>query len=179
MNFFLLACLLALHALCGYFIRPYTLFPQLSLLLPSMFTPAYFHHRHLLPLACSHLLLPSPPTPTYLFPPTCSHLLLPLLPTFAITTYSSISLSSTYFIAYFRHRPLFSLACTIIAYSHLLPPLPPTCSRHRHLLPPTSTIATYLFLPSLPTPTYFHHCRLFRYLTYFYLLRRLLAYPCC
>jgi len=126
---------------------PYTLFPPLSLLLPSMPIPTYFHHHHLLPLAYSHLLLPLLLTHTYLFPPTCSRLLSPSLLASAIIAYSSILLASTYFIAYFPHHHLLSPTSAIIAYSRLLPPLPPTCSCLCCLLPP------------LPL-AYFHHHRL-------------------
>jgi hypothetical protein len=138
----------------------------------------YSYHRCLLPptstiAICSHL-----PTTTYfhhhrLLSPTCSRLLLPSLLTSAIIACSSISLASPYFVAYFRHRHLFlhasiyfitcfchhhllSHASTIIAYSHLLPPLPLAYSRLRRLLPPTSIIVTSL--SSSHVSTYFAAC---------------------
>jgi len=131
--------------------------------------------------AYSRLLPPSPLVPTCLLPLTST-----------IVTYS-YQLAP----AYFHHRCLLlplspiqvshlllrlllpSPPSTIIAYSRLLPPLPPTRSCHCRLLSPTSTIATCMFSPLPPTPAYFHHRRLFRYLTCFYLLHHLLAYPCC
>jgi len=135
--------------------RGLTPYPPLSLLLPLMPTPTYFHHRHLLPPTYSHFLPPLLLVPTYLFPPTCSRLLSPSLLASTIIACLGILLASTYFITYFCLLPpslpihVYFHHChlpvlTFTAYSYLLPPLPSTCFHHRCLFPPTSIIVTSL-----------------------------------
>jgi len=159
--FFLPTCLLALRVLCGYFMGPYTLFPPLSLLLPLMPTPAYFHHHHLFPLACSHLLLPSSPIPTNLLPRTftiaacfCHYRLFRYLTCFFAYFCHHHLLPSSPILVYFHHCHLPVLA--IVAYFHLLPPSPLACFHHCRLLPPTSIIVASL--GTSPASTYFTIC---------------------
>jgi hypothetical protein len=117
------------------------------------------------PVPISHMrLLTSSPTFAIT---TFFRLLLPTsLPIFAITTFFHLFSPMSPILTYFHHCNL--LVIPIATYSHLL--------HHCHMH--VFAIATYMFSPSPPTPAYFHHYRPFRYLTYFYLLRCLLAYPC-
>jgi len=120
------------------------------------FTP-YFHHcpysyhRCLLPPTSTIAICSHLPTPTYF----CNCCL--LLPT------CSHLLAPACFCHCYLLLPLSHVLVSCL--------LLPTSS-------PTSTIATYMFSPSLTIPTYFHHCCVFRLLTCFYLLHHLLAYPC-